>query len=105
MVLPQFSLRMVLGLVAVLAFVSLIISRGLQGSAWAMGVSVALLALVFVFSMYAVFFGAIYLVSLAFNLRAALQPQRAEVALPATRALPTVPRDNTEFVPPPLDST
>jgi hypothetical protein len=102
MVLPQFSLRMVLGLVAVLAFVSLIISRGLQGSAWAMGVSGALLALAFAFTMYAVSFGVLYLVSRAFNRRAAIEPLPAHAA-PSTRSTVVTPRDNTDFVPPPTD--
>jgi amino acid transporter len=63
MILPQFTLRMVLALMAVLGFVSLIVSRGLQGSAWAMGVSVALAALVFAFGTYAAAFGLVFVLS------------------------------------------
>jgi hypothetical protein len=58
---------MALGLTAVLAFVSLLISRGLQGNAWAMGVSVALFALVAAFLAYAAVFGLVYLVSRIWN--------------------------------------
>ena len=52
---------------AVLGFVSLLISRGLQGSAWAMGVSVTLAALAFAFTTYAAAFGLVFLVSRVWN--------------------------------------
>ena len=54
---------MALGLMAVLGFVSLLISRGLRGNSWAMGLSVALAALVAAFAAYALAFGMIYLLS------------------------------------------
>jgi hypothetical protein len=104
MVLPQFSLRLVLGLVAVLAFVSLVISRGLQGSAWAMGVSGALVALVFIFGMCAVFYGVIFVVSLAFT-GLARPPLRAQLASHGPRTLAAPPRDNTDLTPPAASET
>jgi hypothetical protein len=54
---------MALALTAVLGVVSLIISRGLQGNPWAMGVSVSLFALVLAFLAYAAVFGLVYLIS------------------------------------------
>jgi uncharacterized membrane protein len=67
MVIPQFSLRMALALMALLGFVSLLIARGLRGSSWAMGVSIALAALVCSFLVYAMVFGIVYVASKAFN--------------------------------------
>jgi len=100
MVLPQFSLRMVLGLMAVLGFVSLIISRGLQGSGWALGVSIAFVALVFVFIAHAAFFGIIYLFSQPFQ-RRSIPPQFATApASRSTIAVTAAPRDNTDLMPP-----
>ena len=101
MVLPQFSLRMVLGLMAVLAFVSLVVSRGLQGSSWAMGLTIALAALVFAFIAYAAAFGLVFVISRAFHQRpapAVVSPARAAASEPILAA---EPRDNTNLVPPP----
>jgi hypothetical protein len=69
MILPQFSLRMTLGFVAVLGVASLILSRALNGSSWAMGVSVALASILFLFFAYAVAFAVLYLLALAFHRR------------------------------------
>jgi hypothetical protein len=80
MILPQFTLRMALALMAVLGFVSLIVSRGLQGSAWAMGVSVALAALVFAFATYAAAFGLVFVLSRVWS------SQSASTAPTAARA-------------------
>lgn len=105
MILPQFSLRMVLGLMAVLAFVSLVVSRGLQGSSWAMGVTIALTALVFSFIAYAAVFGIVYVISRAFHQRpiaARLSPARATAS---EQILPAQPRDNTNLVPPPASES
>ena len=85
---------------AVLGVVSLLVSRGLQGSSWAMGVTVALVALVFAFLTYAAVFGLVFAVSTVFNRRplssrrTPAQPPLAEVASPSP------PRDNTNLVPP-----
>jgi hypothetical protein len=82
MILPQFSLRMTLGLVAVLGVASLILSRALQGSGWAMGVSVALASIVFLFITYAAVFALIYLLAMAFQRRTVLRPQATQRAAP-----------------------
>jgi hypothetical protein len=94
MVLPQFSLRTALGLMVVLAFVSLVVSRGLQGSPWAMGVSVALFALVFSFLSYAAVFGIVYLVSKAWNRRVTPAQKRSA---PADATPP--PRESADLFP------
>jgi hypothetical protein len=94
MVLPQFSLRMALGLTAVLAVVSLIISRGLQGNPWAMGVSVALFALVLAFIAYAAVFGFVNLVSRIWNRRSSgIRPVASVGVAPA-------PREHADLAPP-----
>ena len=98
MVLPQFSLRMALGLMAVLGFVSLVISRGLQGSSWAMGVSIALAALVFAFAAYAAVFGLVFAVSQVFN-RQSMPPASSRAAA-SNSVQAAQPRDNSSLVPP-----
>jgi amino acid transporter len=105
MVLPQFSLRMVLGLVAVLGFVSLVISRGLQGSAWAMGITMALAALVFAFVAYATVFGLVFAISKVFN-RQAIPHRLSRVGTTASDSmLSAQPRDNSNLVPPPASES
>jgi hypothetical protein len=100
MVLPQYSLRMILGLMAVLGFVSLIVSRGLQGSGWALGVSVAFVALIFVFLAYGAFFGIIYLVSRPFQRQDVSRQLGGAPASPAQTGAASAPRDNTDLMPP-----
>jgi hypothetical protein len=105
MILPQFSLRMALGLMAVLAFVSLVVSRGLQGSSWAMGVTITLAALVFAFLAYAAVFGIVFVISRAFHQRPTaprIIPARATAGEPV---LPAQPRDNTDLMPPPTSDS
>jgi hypothetical protein len=98
MVLPQFTLRMALGLMAVLGFVSLLIARGLQGSSWAMGVTIALAALVFAFLTYAAVFGLVYGISRIFQRPSS---PRGRNAVPAATELPLPePRDNSQLVAP-----
>jgi len=105
MLLPQFSLRMVLGLVAVLGFVSLLVSRGLQGSSWAMGVTIALAALVFAFVTYAAVFGLVFVVSKVFN-RKAISRRLGPVGTAASDSMLSVqPRDNSNLVPPPASES
>ena len=91
---------MVLGLMAVLGFISLIISRGLQGSGWALGVSVAFVSLVFVFLAYAAFFGIIYLVSRPFQRRNMSRQLAMAPASQSNVAAASAPRDNTDLMPP-----
>jgi hypothetical protein len=83
---------MALGLTAVLAFVSLLISRGLQGNPWAMGFSVALFALVLAFLAYAAVFGLVYLVSKVWN-------RRSASVLP-TAGISAAPREHADLIPP-----
>jgi hypothetical protein len=86
---------MVLGLTAVLAFVSLVVSRGLQGNPWAMGISVALFAVVLAFLAYAAVFGLVYAVSKVWN-------RRLASGRPASAGVGTsvAPRERADFVPP-----
>jgi hypothetical protein len=86
---------MVLGLTAVLAFVSLVISRGLQGNPWAMAFSVALFALVLAFMAYAAVFGLVYMVSKVWN-------RRSAHSRPASPGVGTsvAPREHVDLVPP-----
>ena len=59
---PQFSLRWILALTAAMALVSLVVSQGLKGQAWAAGISIGLLALALIFIVYAAMFGAVWLI-------------------------------------------
>jgi Na+-transporting methylmalonyl-CoA/oxaloacetate decarboxylase gamma subunit len=101
MVLPQFSLRMALGLTAVLAFVSLLISRGLHGNPWAMGVAVAIFAVVVSFLVYATVFGFVYLVSRVWN-RGAPSARPVESA---SRGAAAAPREHADLLPPASELT
>jgi hypothetical protein len=103
MLLPQFSLRTTLALVAVLGFVSLIVSRGLQGSSWAMGATIALAALVFAFMAYAAAFGIVYILARAFHQRPILA--RPGPTSASERILSAQPRDNTNLAPPPASES
>jgi hypothetical protein len=58
---PQFSLRWILALTAVLSVVSFIISQALRGRPWAAGVTVAFAALVVAFLVYAALFAVAWL--------------------------------------------
>jgi hypothetical protein len=100
MVLPQFSLRMALGMMAVLGFVSLLISRGLQGSTWAMGITIALAALAFAFVAYAAVFGLVFVASKLMSRRS--PPSRVISASAASVvAMPLGQlRDNSNLGPP-----
>jgi len=89
---------MVLGLTAVLAVVSLLISRGLQGNPWAMGVSVSLAALVLSFLAYAAVFALVYLVSKVWN-------RRSVTARSGTSAGAAAPREHADLIPPASDLT
>ena len=101
MVLPQFSLRMALGLTALLGFVSLLISRGLQGNAWAMGISVALIALLIAFLAHAAVFGIVYLVSRLFWNRS----RSPVLSAAAVASISSAPREHADLVPPASELT
>ena len=60
---PQFSLRLILGIVAALAVVAFVISTAGRGWAWAAGVSIGLLAIVIAFVVYALLFGVAWLLA------------------------------------------
>ncbi len=85
---------------AALAFVSLLLSRGLRGSGWAMGVTMAQCAVAFAFVAHAIVFGMAYLVSRAWNRRAAAGAAAGAGRAAAAKA---VPRGNTDFLKPPLE--
>ena len=61
---PQFSLRLILGIVSVLAVAAAVVSLAGRGWAWAAGVSIGLLAIAVAFAVYAVLFGVAWLFSL-----------------------------------------
>ncbi len=62
---PQFSLRLILGIMAALAVVAFVTSTAGRGWAWAAGVSIGLLAIVIAFAVYALLFGVAWLFSAA----------------------------------------
>lgn len=76
MLIPQFTLRWLLGMTAVLAVVSLVMSWAMRGSPWAVGVSAALVGLVLVGLVYAAMFAAVWL----FSLLDVIRPRRARDA-------------------------
>jgi hypothetical protein len=79
MLIPQFSLRWMLAAITLLAVVFLVASRAVQGSAWAVGVTAAVLMLAVVMLVHGGLFFLIWLVSLNSARR-----QRAAMAVPAT---------------------
>jgi hypothetical protein len=64
MLIPQFTLRRLLALTAVCGGVFLVLSQAVAGSAWAIGVSVAIGSLVAVFAAYAAVFGGVWILTL-----------------------------------------
>jgi len=56
----QFSIRWMLGLIAVFALISLVLSHAIAGRAWAVGVAAAIVALGIVFLVHAVLFGMLW---------------------------------------------
>jgi hypothetical protein len=56
MLIPKFSLRSLLLLMALVGAVSLVISMAVQGQAWAIAVSAALAGLVATFALFVMFF-------------------------------------------------
>ncbi len=60
---PQFSLRLILGIVAALAVVAFVTSTAGRGWAWATGVSIGLLAIVIAFVVYALLFSVAWLLA------------------------------------------
>ena len=61
---PQFSLRLILGIISVLAVAASVVSPAGRGWAWAAGVSIGLLAIAVAFVVYSVLFGVAWLFSL-----------------------------------------
>jgi hypothetical protein len=64
MLIPQFSLRWMLSVTAAIAVVFLVMGWAIRGSAWAVGVSAAVVTLVLVGLVYAAMFGIVWLISL-----------------------------------------
>ena len=64
MLIPQFTIRWMFGLTAVMAVLFLVISWAVQGSAWAIGVSAAVVALAIAAIVYAAMFALVWLLSL-----------------------------------------
>ncbi len=79
MLIPQFSLRWMLAVVTLLAVVFLVASRAVQGSAWAVGVTAAVLMLAAVMLVHGGLFFLIWLVS---RMKARRQRPAAAFALP-----------------------
>ena len=68
MLIPQFSLRWLFGLTAVMAVVFLIFSWARQGSVWAMGISAIILTLAVFMLVCAAQFAVVWLFSLVGDL-------------------------------------
>jgi type VI protein secretion system component VasK len=81
MLIPQFSLRWMLAVVTVLAVVFLIVSRAAQGSAWAVGVSAAVMMVAFVAVVHLGLFFLVWLVSL-FSVRRQARSTSMRMAAP-----------------------
>lgn len=64
MLIPQFSLRWLLGVTAICSVVFSIVALAIRGQGWAIGVSVAVCSLVVVMAVYGALFGIVWLVSL-----------------------------------------
>jgi hypothetical protein len=64
MLIPQFSLRRMLGLTAAIAVVFLVMGWAIRGNAWAIGVSAAVVALTLAGLVYAAMFAVVWLISL-----------------------------------------
>jgi hypothetical protein len=64
MLIPQFSIRWLLGVTAVCAVIFSIFASALQGAGWALGISAAVLALVTAMLVYAAMFALLWLFSL-----------------------------------------
>jgi len=63
MLIPQFTLRRLMTVTALIAVLSLIVTWGSHGTAWAVGVTALLVLLVVTFAVHVALFGIIWLVS------------------------------------------
>ncbi|MCR4412474.1 MAG: hypothetical protein NUV77_08640 [Thermoguttaceae bacterium] len=63
MLIPQFTIRWLLGVTAVSAVVFTIVGLAVRGSAWAQGVSAAFVALALAMLVYALLFGVVWLLA------------------------------------------
>jgi len=104
MILPQFSLRFILAGMTVLAFLALIVSYGLQGSGWAVGIAFGLLSGLIILIAHALMFGVAWCFSLVRDLRETSRERTARLTAPqgrspfATRPLvvPSPPPSNVD---------
>ena len=78
---PQFSLRLILGIVSVLAVAASVVSLAGRGWAWAAGISIGLLAIAVAFVVYAVLFGVAWLFSLV------IRPGQSKAITSTTKTL------------------
>ncbi len=92
MLIPQFSIRWLLGLTAVCAIISLIVARAIAGSGWAFGVTIALATTLVVLGVHLLFFAGIWLVGVVI---AALTGSK-------TNRRPPILNASAVTVPPPL---
>lgn len=69
MLIPQFSLRWLLGATTLVAVLCAIVAWGLTGQRWAIAVSIGLASLVLLMAVYALFFTAIWGLSLLLSRR------------------------------------
>ena len=69
MLIPQYSIRWLLGLTTVCAVIFSIFAMALRGSFVAAGVSMAIIALVVVMLVHVVFFGLVWVFSVIFSRR------------------------------------
>ena len=104
MLIPQFSLRLLLGVTAACSVVFSIVALAIRGQGWAIGVSVAVCSLVLIMAVYAALFGLVWMVSL---LQAQL-PKRGGSPFRATGGspfrLPASTPVQAEVVDPPAQS-
>ena len=63
MVLPQFSIKTLIGITAGVAVMALIASWGGQGTAWAIGATIAVIMVVFTLLIHASLFGLMWLLA------------------------------------------
>ena len=99
MLLPQYSIRWILGVTAVFGLLALIGQLAVNGTPWAAGVSVAMVALAVVVAMHALCFGGVWLVStMIAAVRGAPASQRSPFR-PATPAM--APEAPTQVFPGP----
>jgi hypothetical protein len=91
MILPRYSLRVILVVTALCAVISLVVSQGLRGKPWAAAMSMGLLAVVATLVLGALAFGLIWAVTvLLAKVTSSDDPLRAARETDASRAKPPI---------------